>query len=422
MHNQIEWSVGLAAIVLLLGVLARKLGTPYPILLVLGGLVLATQDGVPTFEMHPDLVFFVFLPPLLYSAAFQTDWNSFRYHLRAITLLAVGLVLVTMVTVAAVSAWLVGLPWQVGALLGAIVAPPDAVAATAILRRLQVPTAVLTIVEGESLVNDATALVAYRMTLAAVLGSGIGLPQFTGQFLQAGLGGIAWGIIAGMLILWGHRELDRRSLVDAKLTIALTLLTPYLIYLPAERFHLSGVLAVVTAGIWVSMRIERVFSPLMVFEARVVWDMLEFLFNGAVFILIGLQLPVVMEEVRIGVSVEWLAVTAAGIAATVILTRIAWVVPLAYLPRWVDRQLFGCQDPYPPMNAVFVVSWAGMRGVVSLAAALAIPKTLPSGEPFPGRDLVQFLTFTTIFVTLVGQGLTLPWIIRKLGVDRLPDA
>jgi CPA1 family monovalent cation:H+ antiporter len=412
-----ELIVVLLAVAIGLGILARWLRLPYPILLVVGGLLLSLQPWAPRFALPPDVVFLAFLPPLLYAAAFNTEWRMFRRQLRAITLLAVGLVLLTTTLVAWAAHDWVGLPWASAFVLGAIVSPPDAVAAMAITQRMRVPRVVSTILEGESLVNDASALVAYRIAVGAVLGGAFELWDAGLQFVLVSVGGIAIGLAGAWLVIRLHRWLDRTGLGNTKLNIAITLLTPYALYLPAEHLHVSGVLATVAAGLWVGTRCEQVFSEALYNEAVAVWGMMEFLLNGLIFILIGFQLPVILENLGDGLTVEYLARSAFLISAVVIVTRLAWMVPGAYVPRWLDRQIYGYGDPYPPWQLVVVVGWTGMRGVVSLAAALAIP-VMAGDRPFPGRDLIQFLTFWVIFATLVGQGLTLPLLIRALGLGK----
>lgn len=419
---QIELLLGLGAAIVALGVLAQWLRIAYPILLVVAGLVFGLQPWVPEYYLPPDTVFFLFLPPLLYAAAFNTEWSAFRTQLRAITLLAVGLVGFTTVVTAAVAHHLLGLPWTVGFVLGAIVSPPDAVAATAVTRRMKVPRIVTTILEGESLVNDATALVALRIAVAAVASAAVSFWGAVGDFVVVGAGGIAVGLAGAWLVVRLHNWLARAKLADAKLTIAITLLTPFVVYLPAEHLHLSGVLAVVSAGLWVGSRSESVFDRELFLEAKAVWEMVEFALNGVIFILIGLQLPLILRSLSGGDSLPDILLAAAGISGAVIVARFAWVFPGAYVPRWVGRKLTGTGDPYPSWRNVAVVSWTGMRGVVSLAAALALPVRLPDGTPFPHRDVIQLLTFAVIFATLVGQGLTLPLVIRWLKVDELAAA
>lgn len=405
-----------------LGMLARYCRMPYPILLVVGGLILSVQPWAPRFELNPDIVLLLFLPPLLYAGAFNTSWKAFRSNIRAISLLAVGLVLFTTTVVAIVAHEFVGLPWAVAFILGAIVSPPDAVAAMAITQNVKLPKIVTTILEGESLVNDATALVAYRMAVASVIGGAFSLSDAIGKFAIVSVGGIAVGLAGGWLILRMHRWIDKRNLADAKLTIAITLLTPFAVFFPAEHLHVSGVLAVVTAGLWVGHRSETIFRVDWHHEARAVWEMVEFLLNSLIFILIGFQLPYVLEHLGDQYTLVQLASYATVVSLVVVVARLVWVFPGAYVPRWLDRVLFGCRDPYPPWQSVAVVGWTGMRGVVSLAAAMALPLEISKGVPFPGRDIVQFLTFWVIFATLVGQGLTLPALVRWLGVDRQPGA
>lgn len=412
--SRIELTLILVAFAVGLGILARRLRLPYPILLVVGGLLLAVQPWAPPVPpLEPDLVFVLFLPPLLYAAAFNTPWPAFRTHLRAITLLAVGLVLFTAAAVAAVAFYLIGLPWEVGFVLGAIVAPPDAVAAVSVTRRVKVSPIVVTLLEGESLVNDASSLVAYRLAVAAVTTGVFHLGDATLEFAKVSVGGIALGLLAGVLIVQLHFWLDRFGLTDAKLTITLTLLTPFAIYIPAERLHVSGVLAVVTAGLWVGHRADRVFPTELMLEARAVWEWVEFLLNSLIFTLIGFQLPAIID--RLSYHPTELGGWAVAVTAAMVVARFVWVFPGAYLPRWLDRQFFGCGDPYPSWQNVTVLAWTGMRGVVSLAAALALP------HGFPHRDLILFLTFCAIFGTLVGQGLTLPSLIRWLNCARPPD-
>jgi CPA1 family monovalent cation:H+ antiporter len=398
-------------------VVARWLRLAYPILLVVGGLLLSLQPWAPRYELPPQVVLLVFLPPLLYAAAFNTEWRAFRTQLRAISLLAVGLVAFTTVLVAAACHYLLDFPWPVGLVLGAIVSPPDAVAATAITQRIKVPRIVATILEGESLVNDASALVLYKLAIVAAVSGAVAWWEVGSQFLFVGVGGVAVGLIGAVAVIELHRFLNRRNLADTKITITLTLLTPYFVYLPAEHLHVSGVLAAVAAGLWVGSRCERVFTHDLYTEARAVWEMVEFVLNGVIFILIGFQLPLILDGLSAGATdVGRLSVAAAVISGVVIVARILWVFPGAYLPRWMDRKLLGKGDLYPAWQNVTVVAWTGMRGVVSLAAAMALARD------FPHRNEVLFLTFWVIFATLVGQGLTLPLLIRVLGVDRLAEA
>jgi monovalent cation/hydrogen antiporter len=416
----IEQILLMVSAAVVLGMLARWLRQPYPILLVLGGLLISLQPDAPKIALEPSLVFVLFLPPLLYAGAFNTQWALFRMHLRPILMLAFGLVFFSMSAVAYAAHTWCGLPWAEAFLLGAIVSPPDAVAAMAVGRLVKLPPTVVTILEGESLVNDAAALVAYRIALVWVMSGTFSWNEAGEDLLIASLGGVAFGIAAAIAVIKLHSWIERRDLVDAKLSITITLLSPYAIYIPAEHMHVSGVLAVVAAGMWVGHRAERIFANEFFVEAKAVWEWIEFLLNSFVFILIGLQLPVVIDALDNERSPAELAGLALIVIAATILARLVWMLPGAYLPRWLDRKLFGWPTPYPPVTFVIVTAWTGMRGVVSLAAALALPMTRPDGAHFEHRNMILFLTFWVIFATLVGQGLTLPWLVRGLGVDRHP--
>ncbi|HST89396.1 MAG TPA: Na+/H+ antiporter [Ktedonobacterales bacterium] len=408
--NDIEIVLALLLAVVLLAMLARRLRIPYPILLVLGGLALALIPGVPNVELRPDLVFLLFLPPLLYSSAWTTSWRDFHFNLRPIGLLAIGLVLVTTTLVAlAARAAIPGLPWAAAFTLGAIVSPTDAVAATAIAQRLGVPRRLVTVVEGESLVNDATGLVAYRFAVAAVVTGAFSLPAALVQFVLVSAGGVLIGLATGWLATWLNRRIE-----DTSVAIALSFLMPFAAYLPAEALGASGVLAAVTAGLYAGRRSVASLSPSTRIQAFAVWEMLVFLLNGLIFILIGLQLRAVVGLLT-GFSAVALLWYGALVSAVVIAARIIWTFAAIYLPRLASASL-RARDPSPPWHAVAVLSWMGMRGVVSLAAGLSLPLTVASGRPFPGRDLIVFLTFAVLLATLVAQGLSLPALIRVLGV------
>lgn len=419
MLHPVELVLTLLAVMVALTLVAKKLRIAEPIFFVIGGLLLGLQPWAPGFRLDPQVVFLLFLPPLLYAAAFRTPWPDFRAQLRAITLLAVGLVLFTAALVAAAAHYLLDLPWAAAFVLGAIVSPPDAVAAVAVTQRLRVSRVITTILEGESLVNDATALVALRFAVAAVVTGAFSLADAGLQFVLVSGGGVVLGLASGWLVTRFHRWLDRVGLADPKLVITVTLLTPFAVYLTAEHLHLSGVLAVVCAGLWVGNRCEEVFTHELFEEARAVWEWVEFLLNGLVFILVGFALREILERFGDTHAPAELAVGAAGVCGAAIGARLVWMFPGAYLPRWIDHQL-GCPAPYPSWRQVAVVGWTGMRGAVSLAAALALPLTVADGRPFPGRDLIVLLTFVVIFATLVGQGLTLPLLIRVLGVSAPP--
>jgi len=417
MTSLIEVIMGLLAAVAALALLARKLPLPYPILLVLGGLSLAIIPGLPRVRLNPELVFLCFLPPLLYPAALFTSWRDFRANLRPILLLAVGLVLFTTVAVGFLAHYFIPeLPLAAGFVLGAIVSPPDAIAAMAIAAHLRLPHRIVTILEGESLVNDATALVALRFAIVAVSSNSFSLAHAGSQFIVVALGGIAFGLGVGYVTASIQKRID-----DAPIEITISLLTPFAAYLPAEQLGLSGVLAVVTTGLYHGWRIPEITSSRTRLQAGPVWQMIEFLLNGFIFLLIGLQLPEVVRHLSHR-PISQLVLYAGLISVAVILVRMIWVFPAAYLPRLLFPSV-RARDPYPSWRHVMIVAWTGMRGVVSLAAALALPLTSQDGSAFPGRDLILFLSFVVILATLVVQGLSLPPIIRWLRIqdDRSAD-
>ncbi len=392
-----------------LAILATKVALPYPVLQVIGGLALAFVPGLPSIQLQPDFVFLFLLPPLLYPAALFTSWRDFRANLTPIALLAIGLVLLTIVTVATVAHALTGLPWAAAFSLGAVVSPTDAVAATAIGSRLRVPSRIVTILEGESLVNDATALVAYRFAIAATVSGRFSLSEAGGRFVLVAVGGTAIGLVIGWLASHVQRRLD-----DPPVQITISLLTPFAAYVPAERLQVSGVLAVVAAGLFLGWRSPETLTSRTRLNAFVFWEMMVFLLNGLVFVLIGLQLPRILHGLP-GRSLKQLIWHGTLVSGAVIAVRIAWVFGATGLLGRANIA-FGKKDPYSAWRNVVIVSWTGMRGVVSLAAALALPLTLVDGRPFPGRDYILFITFWVILATLVLQGLSLPALIRGLGV------
>jgi CPA1 family monovalent cation:H+ antiporter len=401
-----------------LGLVARRLSIPYPILFVIGGLLIGFVPIFPSqLRLEPDLIFFLFLPPLLYIQAFYTSWRDFKFYLRPILLLAIGLVLVTTVTVAFVAHWMIpDLPLAAGFVLGAIISPPDAIAASAIAQRLGLPRRVVTILEGESLVNDATSLVIFKVAIVAV---GSAAPLFgnawiPGEFIYVAVVGIAAGLVIGKVMGW-----TRRKLVDAGPQIYLTgaLITPYLSYLLADQFlHASGVLAVVTTGLYLGYEAPEVLKASTRLQVSAVWEMITYLLNGIVFVLIGLQLPGILHNMREHWW-PWPLVEALVICALCVAIRFAWVYPGAYLPYFLFKKV-RVSEEMPDWRQVTIVGWCGMRGIVSLAAAL----TLQGYPNFPRPHLVQFIAFAVIFVSLVFQGLTLPALIRFLGVgdDGIP--
>jgi CPA1 family monovalent cation:H+ antiporter len=404
--SPIELVLGLLVVAVALGYVARRIGVAYPILLLLGGLVLGFLPGLPTIELDPDLVFLLFLPPILFGAGFSTPIRDFKANIRPIALLAIGLVVFSTVAVGVVAQIAIpGLPAAAAFALGAIVAPPDAVAATSIFRRLGVPPRVVTILEGESLVNDASAITLYRLAIGAVAAGSFSALNASVSFVVVGVGGIVVGVVVGIIVTEAWRRTS-----DPTLEIMVSLLAPFAAYLPAETLGVSGVLATVVAGLIAGRRAPRVLSPQARLQGFGVWNIVTYTINGFAFTLIGLQLPAIAGKLTAYSGVQ-LASWAVVISATVILARFVWVFPATYLPRMLSAKV-RAKDPPPPREAVFVIAWAGMRGAVSLAAALALPL-----EPaFPNRDLVIFLTFCVILATLVGQGLTLPFVVRRLGV------
>ena len=404
--------VGMLIAVVVLSLLARRLHIPYPIFFVIGGSLLGFIPGLPKLHLDPQLVFLFVLPPLLFPAALFTSWRDFRANLRSISLLAIGLVLFTTVAVAYLAHYCFHLPLAAGFVLGAIISPPDAIAATAIAERLKVPRRIVTILEGESLVNDATALIALRFGVLAVVTGTFSLADASVQFVLVSIGGILTGLLVGWLAEQFHRRVE-----DAPIEITVSLLTPFAAYLLAERCHVSGVLGVVTAGLYLGWRTPEILSFQTRLRGGPVWEMLEFILNGFVFILIGLQLPDVLQHLSADhLSIRVLVSYAFLITLAVIVIRILWVIPASYLPRLLFKRL-RLRDPYPKWQHVAIIAWTGMRGVVSLAAALALQDQKEDGTPFPGRDLILFLTFTVILATLVVQGFSLPFLIRWLGIE-----
>jgi Na+/H+ antiporter len=393
---------------------ARRLGTPPPIPLVIAGILVSLVPGLPDYQLDPELVLVGFLPPLLYAEAIGTSLRDLRANVRGIALLSVGLVLATTITVGYVAHLLVpGLPLAAGFVLGAIVAPPDAVASAAIAHRVGLPRRVVTILEGESLLNDATALVAYRIAIAAVVTGAFSYGRAVLGFVLVSLVGAGVGFVVGALVVQVRRRLD-----DALIENTISLITPFAAYLAAEALQGSGVLAVVVAGLVVARSAPLIVSSTTRLQGQAVWEMLAFLLQGIVFALIGLQLRRILAGLH-GYSVGQLAFYAGGVTLAVVGVRIAWVFPAVYLPRLLFPRI-RARDPYPSWQATAIVSWAGLRGVVSLAAAFAVP-LYAGGAPFPDRDLILFLTFAAIVATLVVQGLTLPWVSRRLHIAGMDD-
>lgn len=396
----------------MLTMVSSKLKISYPIFLVIGGLLISLIPGIPDFSLNPDLVFLIFLPPLLYAAAWNTVWSDFWKFRRPISLLAFGLVIFTSALVAVVShAIIPDFPLAYGFLLGGIISPPDAIAATSVLEGVKVPKPVVTILEGESLVNDASSLIVFRFALAAILTGEFGVWNATQTFVMVAVMGILIGVAIALIVYGIHRFFPTTPAIDA----ALTLITPYVMYIAAEHFHFSGVLSVVSGGLFLSYRSQEIFS----YESRLntagLWDTLVFLLNGFVFILIGLQLTSVSQGLG-NYSVKEGIFYGIVISLLTIVIRIIWVFPGAYIPRFLFKSI-RTNEPNPGWRSVFLIAWSGMRGVVSLASALAIPLTVAGGYDFRDRNLILFITFVVILITLVLQGLSLKPLIRWLKIE-----
>jgi Na+/H+ antiporter len=400
---------GLLAAIVALAVLARLISVPYPVMLVLGGLVIGFLPGVPHVELDPELVLLIFLPPLLYGAAFFTSLRDLRRNARPIALLSIGVVLVTMVAVAVIAHEAIGLAWAEAFVLGAIVSPTDAVAPAEIMRRLNAPRRLLTVVEGENLTNDWTALVLYSVAVAAAVSGTFSLGEASLRFVLSGVGGLVIGLVAGRII----REL-RARIDDPPIEITISILSGYAAYLPAEALGASGVIAAVTVGIYMGWHTPQLTTPLMRMQGVSVWEILTFLLNAVLFLLVGLQLSGILDDIS-GYTTGELLGWGLLVSGVVIGVRLAWGYTVPYLIRLLDRRPSQIARRASARERL-VVGWAGMRGSVSLAAALAVPLNTEAGAPFPERDLIILLAFVVIVVTLVGQGLTLGPLINRLGI------
>jgi len=401
---------GLLVAIAGLAVLARLVGVPYPVTLVLGGAVIGFLPGVPSVALGPDLVLLIFLPPLLYGAAFFTSVRDLRRNARSIALLSIPLVLVTMTAVAVVAHEVIGMDWAPAFVLGAIVSPTDAVAPAEIMRRIGAPRRLLTLVEGENLTNDWTALVLYRFAVAAVVSGSFSLWEAGWKFVVSGVGGVLVGLAAGRVI----REV-RSRIDDPPIEITISILSGYAAYLPAEELGLSGVIAAVTTGLYMGWYTPQLTTPLMRLQGVAVWEILTFLLNALLFLLVGLQLPGILDNIA-GRSTGDLILWGVLVSLVVVGVRLLWMFTIPYAVRMVDRRVIQRERRAPPVERL-VVGWAGMRGSVSLAAALAVPLQTDAGAPFPHRELIIFLSFAVILVTLVGQGLTLGPLIGLLGLS-----
>lgn len=402
----------LLLLVVIFAALAQRLKIPYPIVLVLAGLLLAFVPGIPRINLNPELVFLVVLPPLLYGAAWTISWRGLVNNILTICFLAVGLVAFTVFGVAATAPWFfAGMDWRSGFVLGAVVATTDAIAATSIAKRSGLPRQVTDVLEGESLVNDASGLLALEFATGMVVYGQV--PTVSGgilRFAYLALAGIAVGLALARIV-----ELFEHHIDDGPIEIAISIFVPYTTYLAAEAIHASGVLAVVASGLYLSRRSAQFFSPSVRLQANAVWNSLTFILNGVVFVLIGLQLPYVLGGIRES-SKGQLLLYGALFSAFIILLRLLWTFPSAYLTYLLRTRIFHQVIERPSVRQLFVIGWTGMRGVIALAAAISLPATLENGASFPHRNLILFFTFSIILVTLVLQGLTLPGLIRVLGL------
>ncbi len=396
--------------------LARRLNIAYPIVLVVAGLGISFVPHIPRIPLNPDLVFLIFLPPLLFSSAWATSWRELRRNALSIGLLAFGLVAFTVFAVAEFSdRFITALDWKSGFILGAVVAATDAIAASSIASSLGLPHRIVDILEGESLLNDATALLALEFGLQLLLQGSTPTPLHAlGRLLWLVVIGSALGFILGWIVTRLSPYID-----DGPIQIVISLILPYAAYLAGESVHASGVFATVAAGLFVSRQGPTIFSAQVRLQLNSVWDALTFLLNGVVFILIGLQLPIILAEIRGAYSWPTLLLYGAVFSAVLIALRLIWVFPAAHLSHFVRTRFFGSKESLPSPRSVFVIGWTGMRGVIALAAAISLPQTLGDGSPFAARSLILFLAFCVILVTLVLQGLTLPPLIRALSLSSI---
>jgi monovalent cation/hydrogen antiporter len=403
----------LLVFVAMFGGLARRLKVPYPILLVIAGLLVSFLPGMPRIGLDPNLVFLVFLPPLLYSAAWTLSWREFQRNFVSIAMLAVGLVLFTVLGLAmAAGSWLPGFDWKSAVLLGAVVAATDAIAATSIARRVGLPQRIVHILEAESLVNDGTGLLALQFGLAILMtGRTPSIVEGVGRLVFLIGGGVFVGLAIGGVIALFEKWVD-----DGPIEIVISILVPYAAYLMSDRAHASGVIAVIACGMYMSRQSPEYMSPQVRLQMAAVWDALTFVLNGIVFMVIGLQLPYVMGQIG-GLSRLVLLLYGVGFSLVIIVLRMAWVYGETYIAYAVRRWVQNVKVEEPEPRGLFVIGWGGMRGVLSLAAAVSLPYTLPGGGMFPQRSMIIYLAFCLIVATLVLQGLTLPWLIRSLGLS-----
>ncbi len=415
-HQNLLLILALFFAMALLYLLSQRWKISYPIFLVIGGLAISFIPGVPSISVNPDIVFLIFLPPLLFEAAWYTSWNDFWKWKRSIFLLGFGLVLITSLAIAYFSVSIIpGFTLAFGFLLGGIISPPDAVAATSVLKGLDMPKRGLTMLEGESLVNDAASLTVFRFAVAAILTGKFVLQDAVTDFFVLSFMGVVVGLFIAHILYFVLRYWAKSS----NITTPITLIAPYLMYIVAEEFHWSGVLAVVSGGLFLSFRSHDFLNYHTRLQAKEVWATVGFLLNGFVFILIGLELPVIVNGLE-GYSMDEAIRYALLISLIVIVVRIILVYVAGFVPRFLSAKIRS-KEKSPGLKLPFVIGWAGMRGVVSLASALAIPLTLNSGDAFPHRNMILFITFVVILITLVFQGLTLPLFLKWLKIEEIDE-
>jgi monovalent cation/hydrogen antiporter len=412
MDTILDAALALLALLIAASLAARKISFQEPLLFVLTGLVVSFIPGLPAIALDPELVMDVFLPLLVYATAVEVPWREFRANLRPIGFLGIGLVVFTTFGIAAFAHAIVpGLQWPAAFVLGALISPPDEVAAASVLQRLPIPRRLVVILKGEGLVNDVTALTIYRYAVLAAVSGSFSLSHASFFFLAAAIGGTLYGFAVGWVALR-----VRRFLGDPRLEVTVSLMTPFVAYLLPEHFGSTGVLATAVAGLVVNANSPHMISAETRLHAMPVWAMIDFLLNGVLFLLLGLQVKTVVSNVSQG-STESAVLVAAAVAVAIVVLRFAWVYVTIY-SRWLWRTRDNAPVAAPRRNHVFLISWTGMRGAISLAAALAIPLALPDGSAFPARDLLIFATFAVILATLVVQGGSLPFVIRALGIER----
>lgn len=415
--SNLTFIISVMAVITALAALAERINLSSPILLVLAGIVISLVPGLPQVRLEPEIVILVFIPPLVYQAAWNTSWVDFKANFRSILVLAFGLILFSATAMAwVIHTFLPGFSWALAFVVGAIVSPTDPVAASSIIKQMGVPRRVGILLEAESLVNDATSLIVYRYAVAAVMTGEFVLLEASEQFLVVVFGGIAIGLTLAFIVRFLHRLTNETPVVETTLTF----LTPFTGYLLAEQWQVSGILAVLSSGLFLTIRSAEFLSRTARLQSVNIWKVVTFLLNSVVFVLMGLQLSRVLAS-NANYTVGTLLIYGAVVSLAVVLVRFIWIFAAVYIPRWFNFRITPSKPPLS-VKSVTVLAWTGMRGVLSLATALALPLHLPNGQPFPQRDLIIFITYSVIFTTLVVQGLLLPPLIRWLHFEPEPES